>query len=323
MGIQSWPNGIVMATDMTLFHMDKHISYWLRCLRSPLPTQYTSNDSNRMTLAFFVVSALDLLGILFTHTDLAERQEYIDWIYHCQHPDGGFRGFPATEFGERRSADNAAWDPANLAATYFALSTLCVLRDDLSRVKRKECLRWLRSVQRPDGSFGELLGPTGQVEGGNDTRYGYCAMGTRWILRGSVFGEIEGEADVDVDKLVACIRKAEVGRSGLLPVHSDIVEVYADRYYRRMMVVSQKLPIMKHMVRCHRNDIFTSETLTQDSRFHLLRRSRIILHRTTAHQNSREPTSTQRRREERPIIGRCDNSMAPLTVNVVCRRTRR
>jgi len=164
-----------------------------------------------MTLAFFIVSALDLLGALFTRTTLEERQDYIDWVYSCQHPDGGFRGFPATDFGDRRNDENAVWDPANLPATYFALSLLCVLKDDLSRVKRKQCLRWLRSVQRPDGSFGELLGADGRVEGGNDTRYGYCAMGIRWILRASVFGVVEGEEDVKVDKLVECIRKAEVG----------------------------------------------------------------------------------------------------------------
>jgi hypothetical protein len=34
---------------------------------------------------------------------------------------------------------------------------------DLSRVKRRECLEWLPKVQRADGSFGELVGPEGSV----------------------------------------------------------------------------------------------------------------------------------------------------------------
>jgi len=164
-----------------------------------------------MTLAFFTVSALDLLGVLFTRTTAAERQDFVRWIYRCQHPLGGFRGFPATDFGASSSATNAVWDSANLPATYFALATLAVLGDDLRRVKRWRCLEWLRTMQRPDGSFGEMLGNAGNIEGGMDTRFGYCAMGVRWILRGNVNGWVDGVADVDVDNLVTCIRGSEVG----------------------------------------------------------------------------------------------------------------
>lgn len=194
-----------------LFHKQKHISYWLRCIKTPLPHQYTSNDSNRMTLAFFTISALDLLGALFERTTPADRNDYVDWIYRCQHPDGGFRGFPGTDFDDRRTEANARWDPANIPATYFALATLCILGDDLERVKRKQCLQWLRKMQRPDGSFGEMLGPDGRVAGGMDTRHGYCAMATRWMLRDGATGRIEGVSDVDVNAIVTCIRSAEVG----------------------------------------------------------------------------------------------------------------
>jgi hypothetical protein len=46
-----------------------------------------------MSLAFFVGSSLDLLGAMDT-ISLAEKAEYIDWIYAQQHPEGGFRGSP-------------------------------------------------------------------------------------------------------------------------------------------------------------------------------------------------------------------------------------
>lgn len=200
----------IMASDTPLFLKEKHIVYWLRCLRSPLPHHYTSNDSNRMTLAFFTISALDLLGVLYTRTTPTEREEYATWIYSCQHPTGGFRGFPGTDFGDKATAENAEWDPANIPATYFALSALCVLSDDLSRVKRKELLGWLAKMQRDDGSFGETLGPGGRVEGGTDTRFGYCAMAVRWILRGEVEGEVDGVADVKVEQLVRCIQQSQV-----------------------------------------------------------------------------------------------------------------
>lgn len=200
----------ISATDTMLLHKEKHVKYWLRCIRTPLPHQYTSNDSNRMTLAFFIISALDLLGVLFERTTQAERTDYVDWIYRCQHPQGGFRGFPATDFDARSTDQNAVWDPANIPATYFALATLCVLGDDLTRVKRRECLQWLRNMQRPDGSFGETLGPDGMVAGGTDARFGYCAMATRWMLRDGATGKVEGVPDVDIEEFVACVKRSEV-----------------------------------------------------------------------------------------------------------------
>ena len=112
---------------------------------------------------------------------------------------------------ERAQEGSEVWDPANVPATYFALAALCVLRDDLSRVDRRGCLAWLRRMQRPDGSFGQTLGEDGAVEGGMDTRFGYCAMVTRWILRGEIDGDVEGVPDVDVEALVRCIRGSEVG----------------------------------------------------------------------------------------------------------------
>ncbi|KAI9757115.1 MAG: hypothetical protein M4579_003593 [Chaenotheca gracillima] len=190
------------------FEKDKHIRYWLRCLKTLLPTEYTSNDSNRILLGFFIVSALDLLSALTNRTSLKERESYIAWLYLCQHPQGGFRGFPATNFGpEHSTPENAHWDPANLPATYLALVSLVLLGDDLGKVKRKECLRWLRKLQREDGSFGETLGENDTIEGGNDTRFCHVAAGTRWVLRGHDEGG--GEGDIDVEALVRFLQSLE------------------------------------------------------------------------------------------------------------------
>lgn len=230
-----------MAADVPLFNKNKHISYWLRCLRTPLPTAYTSNDSNRMMLSFFILSALDLLGVLFTRTSPAERREYADWIYKCQHPSGGFRGFPGTDFGQRRSDKNAVWDPANLAATYFALSGLCVLGDDLEMVDRRACLQWLSTVQREDGSFGELKTSGDQIIGGGDDRFAYMAAGIRWILRGEMEEPVEGLADIDVKGLVNWINSTEVGN-----VECSCTVVLT--CIRHEMVAIPPTRIMRHMV---------------------------------------------------------------------------
>ncbi|OJD32468.1 geranylgeranyl transferase type i beta subunit [Diplodia corticola] len=194
----------------------RQLTYWKRCLKTYLPHLYTSNDCNRMTLAFFIVAALDLLGAVRDSCSDQERRDYIDWVYRNQHPDGGFRASPAMDLAAARSPENGHWDPANLPATYFALQTLLVLGDDLQRVKRRECLQWLPRLQRKDdGSFGETLGEGGRIEGGHDTRFIYCAAGVRWILRGFVDGDVDGVQDMDVDAVVRCIRASETYDGGV------------------------------------------------------------------------------------------------------------
>ena len=162
-----------------------------------------------MALAYFTVSALDLLGTLTTNTTAEQRADYIDWIYSNQHSQGGFRAFPGTDLGPHTTPGNAHWDPANLPATYFALSSLLILGDDLKRVKRKEALAWLKGLQREDGSFGETI-VQGTINGGTDSRFGYCGMGVRFILRGYSEGEVDGVEDIRLGDFVECVRASEV-----------------------------------------------------------------------------------------------------------------
>lgn len=200
------------------FNRERHLKYFLRCLKTFLPSLYTSNDSNRILLAFFTVAGLDILGELHNKTTPEERQGYIEWIYHCQVPSGGFRGFTGTDFGlERRNPTNEPWDPANVPSTFFALLVLVILGDDLSRVKRTECLQWLPKMQRENGSFGEVLGPNGEIAGGGDLRFCCFAAGTRYLLRGKLGSDVE---DIDVDKLVGFIEACQVRSSRRCP-HPD------------------------------------------------------------------------------------------------------
>lgn len=164
-----------------------------------------------MLLGFFIIAGLDLLGALHQVTTPEERQQYINWIYHCQHPRGGFRGFTGTKFGdEQHNPDNAGWDPANVPATFLALQTLLILGDDLSRVQRRECLEWLPKLQRKDGSFGDLLGVGEKISGGDDLRFCYCAAGIRYLLRGPYGMDVKDVRDIEVGKLVAYIQSCQV-----------------------------------------------------------------------------------------------------------------
>lgn len=112
--------------------------------------------------------------------------------------------------GEARNAENSCWDPANVAATFFSLAALTVLRDGLQRVRRRECLKWIKALQLADGSFGEALGEGGKVEGGKDVRFCYCAAAVRWMLRLGSHDKEADVADIDVEALVAFITSSQV-----------------------------------------------------------------------------------------------------------------
>jgi geranylgeranyl transferase type-1 subunit beta len=200
--------------DEPSFLKDRHIKYWLRCAKTFLPALYTSTDSTRLSLAYFIVSALDLLNILDTKVTTEERESWIQWIYHCQVPEGGFRGSTATDFGVgKRIEGNRHWDPANLPTTFFAIVTLVVLGDDLSGIRRRECLEWLPKLQRSNGSFGETLGEKGTIEGGNDLRFCCCAAGIRYILRGKHPDQLAKDvADFDIENVVKYIASCQVHR---------------------------------------------------------------------------------------------------------------
>ncbi len=100
------------------------------------------------------------------------------------------------------------WDAANLAATYFACAALAVLGEGLERVRRKECLDWVRRLQRANGSFGEGIGKGGAVEGAEDMRFCYLAAVTRWFLRRGA--DTEMVEDIDVEGLAKWIEASVV-----------------------------------------------------------------------------------------------------------------
>ncbi|KAF2645451.1 putative geranylgeranyl transferase beta subunit [Massarina eburnea CBS 473.64] len=236
---------VSVAGDDVKVNYAAHIRFWRRNLKTFLPRHYTGNDANRMLLGFFILSSLDILGDLPSALSPEERQGYIDWVYHCQLPEGGFRPAPVTNFGAARNDDNKIWDPAHLPGAFFALLNLVVLGDDLTRVKRRELLLWLTKIQRPDGSFGETLGENGQVEGGNDSRFGYMATAIRWILRGNLEGTVDGIPDIDVNQLVKCIRSAETydGALSEAPLHEGHAGFTCTAIYALSLM--DRLPVSK------------------------------------------------------------------------------
>lgn len=156
----------------------RHLRYWQRCLRTLLPHHYTSMDSTRLSLAFFIIASVDLLtpspspsppddssATTKPPTPLltpADRVRLRRWVLSCQHPAGGFCGSPTHVLP--RHLQRGDVENAHLGGTYFALLLLALLSDDDSAdsafagVDRAATLRWLRRLQRPeDGSFGEIV----------------------------------------------------------------------------------------------------------------------------------------------------------------------
>lgn len=63
-----------------MFEARKHARYLKFCLRM-LPRDTQSLDTNRLTIAFFALSGLDVLGEI---EHLPNRIGLIDWIYSLQ-----------------------------------------------------------------------------------------------------------------------------------------------------------------------------------------------------------------------------------------------
>ncbi|CAG8839209.1 38668_t:CDS:2, partial [Gigaspora margarita] len=165
--------------DVKVFDRDKTIGYFKRCLEF-LPKPYESSDTHRMTLAFYSLSGLDLLGVLETEFTQERINNWIDWIYAQQIlPDEnnpelnericGFRGSPFSGLPYNPNgvissfiigvnkyikcrASRLPFDASNLAMTYTALASLLILGDDLSRVDKSAIINAMKYLQKDDGS---------------------------------------------------------------------------------------------------------------------------------------------------------------------------
>eukprot|EP00003_Mantamonas_plastica_P028738 TRINITY_DN6657_c0_g1_i2.p1 TRINITY_DN6657_c0_g1~~TRINITY_DN6657_c0_g1_i2.p1 ORF type:complete len:344 (+),score=66.62 TRINITY_DN6657_c0_g1_i2:31-1062(+) len=166
------------------FKQAYHIKYFKRCLDG-LPFQYTSLDSNRLTLAYFCISGLDVLGAL--DDVIPDKSDYIDWIYsHQIIPDEntelsacGFRGgtYCGNAFNVEGSGSVHKYDLGHITMTYAALVTLRTLGDDLSRVHREGVLASLKALQQEDGSFSPVIGGSE-----SDMRFLFCACAVSFLL---------------------------------------------------------------------------------------------------------------------------------------------
>jgi len=156
-----------------------------------LPGHYDSLDTSRMTLLYFALSAMDVLGFIDEYLkNKVWCESVIDWIYAQQvlpvgdSPEAikrcGFRGGTSMGLPFQASASVQAefkHDEAHIAMTYTALCVLRMLGDDYSRVNKAAVLGALKYLQRPDGSFSSTVSGTE-----SDMRFVFCACAISTLL---------------------------------------------------------------------------------------------------------------------------------------------
>lgn len=185
--------------DCREFLKEKHAKYFVRCLNA-LPSSVSSLDPIRLSISFFAISGLDVLGRL----DLLDkfRSEYIDWIYNFQiipmlNDDDylercGFRGSLAatmalgsqlkdqqsSTISQNGSASSHPLDTSHITMTYAAINSLLILGDNLERVNKKAVLAGVKALQLENGSFSATLQGSE-----SDVRFVYCASCICYILQ--------------------------------------------------------------------------------------------------------------------------------------------
>ena len=158
-----------------MINRDLHLRYFHMNLES-LPHHYTSNETIRMTLGMFCLSALEMLGDLSSFSE-ETKQDWIEWIYQQQHSTAKYAGFSGAPFLNLDKTELNEYDLPHLTMTYSAIISLLILGDDLSRANKDGIIKTLRTLQQDDGSFCPVPGSDE-----TDMRFVYCACAVAFIF---------------------------------------------------------------------------------------------------------------------------------------------
>ncbi|KAK1356091.1 Geranylgeranyl transferase type-1 subunit beta [Heracleum sosnowskyi] len=169
-------------SDNIKFERERHV-YYMEMMHHLLPSHYSGQEINRLTLAYFVISGLDLLNAL----DRIDKEGVISWVLSLQaHPrseadleSGQFFGFHGSRSSQFEMNDNGALIPngSHLASTYCALAVLRTVGYNLSSMDSRSILKSIKYLQQPNGSFM----PT-HIGAETDLRFVYCAAAICFML---------------------------------------------------------------------------------------------------------------------------------------------
>eukprot|EP00288_Rhodomonas_lens_P015811 CAMPEP_0177701202 /NCGR_PEP_ID=MMETSP0484_2-20121128/6492_1 /TAXON_ID=354590 /ORGANISM="Rhodomonas lens, Strain RHODO" /LENGTH=314 /DNA_ID=CAMNT_0019212433 /DNA_START=66 /DNA_END=1010 /DNA_ORIENTATION=- len=159
-----------------------------------------------MTIAYFCVSGLDLLGEL-TEEDMNATTKWVlslQIVPKTSTAPGGFRG--STFFAASQESGREAWDLGHIAMTYTALAVLKICKRGLEDVNVAGVRALVKAVQDSDGSFRPHAG-----ECERDVRFLFCAAACCHLISDwRTF-----DKDRAVENLLSCV--SHEGGFGLHP----------------------------------------------------------------------------------------------------------
>lgn len=199
----------------------RHAKYFELCSHS-LPLQAQSEDSNKLSIVYFVLHGLGLLGQL---DRIGDPAPHIENIYDHLIPlrDESMQAFrPSNTFALDPAKND--YDLPNLSATFFALSILLVLGEDFSRtLDRHRIMKFVSQCQVKSGpnkgSFCPILGADGQPWGDTDVRICYMATLIRKLVGYDRLAPSDRKNDINLDDLTHFIT-SKVNYNGGLASHS-------------------------------------------------------------------------------------------------------
>uniref|UniRef100_A0A5B6ZUH3 Putative geranylgeranyl transferase type-1 subunit beta n=1 Tax=Davidia involucrata TaxID=16924 RepID=A0A5B6ZUH3_DAVIN len=205
------------SNSLSFFDKDRHIRF-LEMMYQLLPSDYQGQEINRLTLAYFAISGLDVLGAL----DRVDKERVISWVLSLQaHPkneaelnNGQFYGFHGSRSSQFQPNDNGISIPngSHMASTYCALAMLMTIGYDLSLIDSESILKSMKTLQQPDGSFMPIN--TGAEK---YLRFVFCAAAICFML--------ENWSGMDMEKAKEYILNCQSydGGFGLIPGSESLV----------------------------------------------------------------------------------------------------
>ncbi|XP_020704862.1 geranylgeranyl transferase type-1 subunit beta isoform X2 [Dendrobium catenatum] len=166
--------------DPTIFDRERHLAFLERMLER-LPEDYESQEINRLTIAYFVISSLALLDAL----DRVNKDQLVSWVLSFQFHPSNDSDLKNVSLLQDNSMDLVVphlqvlslMMNRHLASTYCALAILKVVGYSFSDSNFELILVSMRELQLPDGSF--MPTHTGAEA---DLRFIYCAVAICFML---------------------------------------------------------------------------------------------------------------------------------------------
>ncbi|OVA06247.1 Prenyltransferase/squalene oxidase [Macleaya cordata] len=170
------------SSSSSSFDKDRHVRY-LEMMYQTIPSEYQEQEINRLTLAYFVISGLDILRAL----DRVDKEQVVNWVLSFQaHPknkadlgNGWFYGFYGSRTSQFPADENRdlSHNGSHLASTYCALAILKMVGYNMASIDSEAMLISMKKLQHPDGSFMPIHSGAEK-----DLRFVFCAAAICYML---------------------------------------------------------------------------------------------------------------------------------------------